>query len=208
MFITINKNYVSEITIKKSRFIASLFYVEKEEEANKLINLINKKYYDAKHNCFAYRIYDNGNIKERFSDNGEPSGTAGQPILNVLKGKNLQNVLVIVTRYFGGILLGTGGLVKAYTEVTQKVLEDIKIIKKEIGKIVKLEIKYNDLENLNYYLRQNNIKIHKIDYLENVEIYLEITNEQFENFENTQNEFNFNILKKEIVNSNEFVIVE
>ena len=114
-FVTIKDNVQFELVEKKSRFIANLFYVESTQEAENIIKDIRKKYYDAKHNCIAYRIIDNGRIVEKASDDGEPSGTAGAPMLNILQKNNLANVLIIVTRYFGGILLGTGGLVRAYS---------------------------------------------------------------------------------------------
>ena len=110
---TINQQAQAEIVEKKSRFIANVLPVSSEEEAINFINKIKKQYYDARHNCFAYII--GGNIPIiRFSDDGEPSGTAGKPILDVLLGENLENVVIVVTRYFGGTLLGTGGLVRAY----------------------------------------------------------------------------------------------
>ena len=114
-FVTIKDNVQFELVEKKSRFIANLFYVESTQEAENVIKEIRKKYYDAKHNCIAYRIIENGRIVEKASDDGEPSGTAGAPMLNILQKNNLANVLIIVTRYFGGILLGTGGLVRAYS---------------------------------------------------------------------------------------------
>ena len=114
-FITIKENISSEIVEKKSKFIANLFYVETVQEAEQIIKQINKKYFDARHNCIAYRIVEDEQIVEKSSDNGEPSGTAGAPMLNILQKNNLANVLIIVTRYFGGILLGTGGLVRAYS---------------------------------------------------------------------------------------------
>ena len=132
MFYTIKENNETKLIEKKSVFIANLYYVETEEDANLLIKQIEKKYYDAKHHCFAYRLQNNGDIIERFSDNGEPSGTAGMPILGILRGKELTNVLVVVTRYFGGILLGTGGLVRAYADSAKQVLEEINIVKKDI----------------------------------------------------------------------------
>lgn len=110
---TINQQAQAEIVEKKSRFIANVLPVSSEEEAINFINKIKKQYYDARHNCFAYVI--GGNIPIiRFSDDGEPSGTAGKPILDVLLGESLENVVIVVTRYFGGTLLGTGGLVRAY----------------------------------------------------------------------------------------------
>lgn len=115
-FRTINKNTKAEIVEKKSKFIANVFYVEKVEQAEDYIKKIKKQYHDAKHNCFAYMITDlEGNTVQKSSDDGEPSGTAGAPMLKILVEKKLSNILVIVTRYFGGILLGTGGLVRSYS---------------------------------------------------------------------------------------------
>ncbi|WP_026836012.1 YigZ family protein [Eubacterium xylanophilum] len=112
------KGGTGEIVEKKSRFIANVFPVESEEEALEIISKMKKKYYDARHNCFAYTVGDDREV-ERCSDDGEPSGTAGRPMLDVILGENLYNVLVVVTRYFGGTLLGTGGLVRAYSESTK-----------------------------------------------------------------------------------------
>ena len=122
-FITILKDETAEIVEKKSKFIANISYVENVEEAEAKIKDIKKKYYDAKHNCIAYRVIENGRIVEKASDDGEPSGTAGGPMLNILQKNNLCNLVVVVTRYFGGILLGTGGLVRAYSDATQKAIE-------------------------------------------------------------------------------------
>ncbi len=103
---------------KKSRFIANVFSVDSQQDAEAKIAEISKKYWDAKHNCYAYVIGPNGE-NTKCSDNGEPSGTAGKPILEVINGAGLTNTLIIVTRYFGGVLLGTGGLVRAYTQSAQ-----------------------------------------------------------------------------------------
>lgn len=105
MFKTIAEDISYEIMEKKSRFIANVFYVESKEEAEEKIKEIKKKNYAAKHNCFAYSIYEDGGRIDRFSDDGEPSGTAGSPMLNILNSNNLCNIVAIVTRYFGGILL-------------------------------------------------------------------------------------------------------
>lgn len=199
MFYTIENNNESKLIEKKSVFIANLYYIETEEEAMFLIKQIEKKYYDAKHHCFAYRLQNNGDVIERFSDNGEPSGTAGQPILGIIRGKELTNVLIIVTRYFGGILLGTGGLVRAYADSAKQVLEEIKIIKKDDGLKIMYEIHYNDLEKLKYYLRQNSIKIYKTEYFQNIEVYVEITNQKAEKIEKNKNELNFKILSMKII---------
>lgn len=117
----ITENSTAEIVEKKSRFIANVFYVESAEEAENKLSEIRKKYYDAKHNCYAYIIGKSGDIVKS-SDDGEPQGTAGHPMLDILKGENLTNCIAIVTRYFGGILLGTGGLVRAYSESLKKAL--------------------------------------------------------------------------------------
>ena len=113
MYKTIEKNISAELVEKKSKFIANIFYIESKEEAEEIIKNTNKKYHDARHNCYAYRVFNNEEIIEKSSDDGEPSGTAGAPMLTIISKNNLINILVIVTRYFGGILLGTGGLVKA-----------------------------------------------------------------------------------------------
>ena len=123
-FITIENNVTSEFTEKKSKFIGNLFYIESSSEAEEIIKKTKKKYFDAKHNCIAYRTIENGQIVERFSDDGEPSGTAGAPMLNILQKNNLVNVLIVVTRYFGGILLGTGGLVRAYQNSLMLAIEN------------------------------------------------------------------------------------
>ncbi len=125
---TIKEEVTAQIVEKKSKFISDLCYVSTIEDAESKIAQIHKKYYDAKHHCYAYRIQTKDGIVEKASDDGEPSGTAGAPMLNLLKKQNLSNVIIIVTRYFGGILLGTGGLVRAYTEATKEALNKAKIV--------------------------------------------------------------------------------
>ena len=106
MFLTISEGKLeAEIVEKKSRFIGTMFYVDSEEKAQTILKEIKKKYYDARHNCFAYRVMTKNGVVERFSEDGEPSGTAGGPMLNILSKNNLCNVLVVVTRYFGGYCL-------------------------------------------------------------------------------------------------------
>ena len=155
------ENYIIE---KKSKFIANVFYVENIEEAEERLKKIKKKYYDAKHNCYAYRVLENENIIERSSDDGEPSGTAGMPILDILRGQDIINCMVIVTRYFGGILLGTGGLVRAYSDASKNALEKLILIKMEDGYQVELFLSYKDFELFNYYCKKNNINVVKKEY--------------------------------------------
>lgn len=173
-FITILKNETTEIVEKKSKFISYTYYVENEEEIAEKIKELRKKYYDARHVCFAWRIVKDGQILERANDDGEPSGTAGAPILNILKKNNLCNILLVVIRYFGGILLGTGGLVRAYSEATQKVIEKSSIISKVRGIEIIIRIDYSDLEIFKYYCKNNNINITDLQYLDDVIVKIEM----------------------------------
>ncbi len=167
-FITINENVQAEIVEKKSKFIANLFYVESVEEAEKVIRETRKKYFDARHNCIAYRVIDGNQIIEKFSDDGEPSGTAGSPMLNILQKNGVANVLVIVTRYFGGILLGTGGLLRAYSDSLGAALNNAKLIKKCFGDELKVTLDYSELENFKYYCKINEIVITECNYFEKI----------------------------------------
>ncbi len=164
MFKTVESNEEADITEKKSKFIANIFYITSEEEAEEKIRQIKRKHNTARHHCYAYRIIRENEIINKSSDDGEPSGTAGMPMLNILEKNNFINILVIVTRYFGGILLGTGGLVKAYSEVTQKVIEKSKIVIEEEGIELEIELNYKDLENFKYYCNKNNINIIDVKY--------------------------------------------
>lgn len=182
-FYTISKNETTEIIEKKSKFIADIYPVKNAEEAENKIKEIKKKYYDAKHHCFAFSIIEENGITQKSSDDGEPSGTAGAPILNIIKSNNLQNVVIIVTRYFGGILLGTGGLTRAYSEAAGKVVEQSELIQKEPGMEVELEIDYNDNEKFKYYCQKNNINIIKIEYTENILYKIELNEKEYKKIE-------------------------
>ena len=179
---TIKESNMAEIVEKKSKFIANIFHIENKEEAEKIISNTKKEYYDARHNCFAYSFYDEKSMQiySKSSDDGEPSGTAGVPILSVINGNNLVNVLIVVTRYFGGILLGTGGLVRAYKEVTEKVVSNSKMYKIVEGYEVKIVIDYNNWDKFNYYCKNNGINIIKTEYFEKIECIFEISKENFE----------------------------
>lgn len=208
MFKTINKNVSAEIVEKKSKFIANIFYVETQEEAEEKVKEIKKKYFDARHNCFAYSVFTKEGIVNRFSDDGEPSGTAGGPMLNILNGRELTNLVVVVTRYFGGILLGTGGLIRAYTGATQEALSQIEEVKKDLGLEAKFQTTYPDLEKLKYYLKQNNIDITNIEYNENVEVFVDITEEKYHKILNAKEkyELNFDLTGTEILKEKYIVI--
>lgn len=126
--------------------------------------------------------------------------TAGIPILQIIEGQELCNILVVVTRYFGGILLGTGGLVRAYSEVTKKVIQNARIIEKQKGKQAKIIVKYEDIENLKYYCRKNDINIIKEEYLDNVEILIEISNEMYNKLQKDRDKFSIKMTKIDILN--------
>ena len=167
-FFSIDKNIETEITVKKSKFIANIMKVYNQEMANEKLKEIKKKYHDARHNCFAYRIYEEDNLIERFSDDGEPSGTAGSPMLNILQKNNIGNVLVVVTRYFGGILLGTGGLVRAYSDATIDAISKINLVENVLGIEAQVELEYDKFESFKYYCKKNDINIIKTDYKEKI----------------------------------------
>lgn len=139
----------------------------------------------------------NGNLAIKYNDDGEPSGTAGAPMLKILLEQNLENVLVVVTRYFGGILLGTGGLVRAYSDSMKKALEKVNFIEKAEGYQVSIEVAYQELEKVKYYLKKNNIKIEKMEYLENVELIIELTKENYKELTkiNSDKELEFSKIK-------------
>ena len=167
-FVTIKEHVTTEIVEKKSKFIANMFYIEDAQEAEEIIKKTKKKYFDARHNCIAYRVIEKERLIERSSDDGEPSGTAGAPMLNILQKNNLVNVLIIVTRYFGGILLGTGGLVRAYSSSLQKVIEESEKEKKCLGVEMQVEVEYQNFESFKYYCKINNIEVVETQYLEKI----------------------------------------
>ena len=195
-------NVSAELTIKKSKFIANIFVVKNEKEAIEKINEVSKKYFDAKHNCYAYRVYENNQVIEKFSDNGEPSGTAGLPMLDILKGQDLINVVSIVTRYFGGILLGTGGLVKAYSDTTKEALKEAKIFEVEFGNTYSISINYDEVKTFENICESNKIKILSTNYEENVEIIFETIPKKVEI---VKSKF-YNNTKIELINEN--VLIE
>lgn len=171
MFQSIENESIAEIIVKKSKFIATLYEANSKDEAEKILQNVRKKYFDAKHHCYAYIIEK----IEKCSDDGEPSGTAGAPLLALLKSANLTNVIIIVTRYFGGILLGTGGLVRAYTESAKNAIENAKIVYKDYGIQFEIEISYNNLKEILFICKNLDISIIKIEYQENVKLLLEST---------------------------------
>jgi uncharacterized YigZ family protein len=158
------KEYGShELIIKKSRFICTLRRTESEDEAQAFIEEMKKEHWKANHNCSAYLIGENNHI-QRASDDGEPSGTAGVPMLEVLKKRQLQNVTAVVTRYFGGTKLGAGGLIRAYGQVTSEALNHIGIVEKQLQQFVAVTVSYPVSGKLQNRLEESAYTIHSTDY--------------------------------------------
>lgn len=171
-----------EIEEKKSRFICNVLPVVTEEEALRFIEKTKKKYWDARHNCFAYVIGERQQV-QRCSDDGEPSGTAGRPMLDVLLGNCLSNVVVVVTRYFGGTLLGTGGLVRAYQKSTQEGLKASIILKKCCGNLVSIQTDYNGIGKLQYIAATMELHILDTEYTDKVVMKVLVPVEQQQEYE-------------------------
>lgn len=199
-FYTIDRDAEAELIEKRSKFISHLFYVETIEEAEARIKEIKKEYHDAKHNCYAYAIETrDGGIAIKYNDDGEPSGTAGSPMLKVLLEKQITNVLVITTRYFGGVLLGTGGLVRAYTDSVIKALEKVNVIKKKIGYNVEIELNYNEFEIAKRFFENLGGKLINAEFLENVKINVEIDKNSLEYVKTGHDKIGFEIKKIDIL---------
>ncbi len=162
-----------EIVEKKSRFIATVRKVESEQEAAAFIEEIRKRYWDARHNCSAFVIGGRGELT-RCSDDGEPAGTAGRPMLETLLGESLRDVAVVVTRYFGGTLLGTGGLVRAYTQAVKAGLDNCITGVMRRGMEICLRTDYNDVGKVLYILRQQELEPAESLYQQDVQLIVQI----------------------------------
>ena len=175
---TIDKFYQNQIDIKKSQFICRLYPAQTESEAKEIIAKISAEYKDATHNCSAYYVSDG----EGYDDDGEPGGTAGRPMLNVLKKNELQNSVAIVTRYFGGIKLGAGGLVRAYSKSVLETLAIAEIVEMEKYHIFNFKFDYQHIKLVDSDLRSQKIDIIDKTYDEAVNYKIAIINkERFEN---------------------------
>lgn len=164
---TLLEGGTGEIVEKKSRFIATVRLVETEEEALAFIEEMKKKYWDARHNCYVYSVGMNREYT-RCSDDGEPSGTAGRPMLDVILGEDIYNVAVVVTRYFGGILLGTGGLVRAYSKAVQEGLRGSRIIEKQYGISLEVTTDYTGIGKIQYIAGERKLPILDSEYTDKV----------------------------------------
>lgn len=176
---TLYQGTTAEVVEKKSRFIADVFPVSSEEEAIVCLEKVKKQYWDARHHCWAY-VVGAEQVLERCSDDGEPSGTAGKPILEVIKGQELYNVLIVVTRYFGGTLLGTGGLVRAYTAASREGLSHSVIITKIYGFKLKITTDYTGLGKIKYLLAQRQIHVLETLYTDVAELFILAAEEEAE----------------------------
>ncbi|MCZ3621264.1 YigZ family protein [Lactobacillus mulieris] len=162
-FLTIKEAGQNELIIKKSRFIASFARTDTKEKAEAFVKEISKKYHDATHNTYAYTIGLNDD-QVKASDNGEPQGTAGVVELRALQLMKLKNVTVVVTRYFGGIKLGAGGLIRAYSNSVTEAAKAIGVVKRVLQKELTFSIAYNRLDEINHYLEENNVFVSNREY--------------------------------------------
>lgn len=168
---TVYQGGEGEITEKKSRFIATVRPVKTEEEALAFLEEMKKKYWDARHNCYVYSIGKNREYT-RCSDDGEPSGTAGRPMLDVILGEDIYDVAVVVTRYFGGVLLGTGGLVRAYSKAVQEGLKNSTVIEKKYGYSLSVTTDYTGIGKLQYIAGERGLPILDSEYTDKVVLHL------------------------------------
>lgn len=161
---TIKEPVQSEINVKKSQFICSLFPTRTKKESKEIIQKLNQQYADATHNCTAYIVSDG----EGFDDDGEPGGTAGKPMINVLRKNELHNVTAIVTRYFGGIKLGAGGLVRAYSKSVMEAIGDAEILEIEEYEVYTITFEYSDIKLADSEVRNNKLEVIEKEYSDKV----------------------------------------
>ena len=161
---TIKKAVQSEINVKKSQFICSLFPTRTKKESKEIIQKLNQRYNDATHNCTAYIVSDG----EGFDDDGEPGGTAGKPMINVLRKNELHNVTAVVTRYFGGIKLGAGGLVRAYSKSVMEAIKESEILEIEEYEVYTITFEYSEIKTADTEVRNNNLEVIDKEYSDKV----------------------------------------
>lgn len=179
---TVLEGGTGEIIEKKSRFIATVRPVRNEEEALAFLEEMRKQYWDARHNCYAYSVGRNREYT-RCSDDGEPSGTAGRPMLDVILGEDIYNIAVVVTRYFGGVLLGTGGLVRAYSKAVQEGLSESLLIEKKKGISLKITTDYTGIGKIQYIAGEQKLPILDSEYTDRVILHLLVPSDQIASVE-------------------------
>lgn len=178
---TIVEEAQGEITEKKSRFICNIYHIESEEEIGRYVEALRKKHYQARHVCFAAVLGDEGEVK-KYSDDGEPSGTAGRPMLDMLTGRGLTYVLVCVTRYFGGVLLGTGGLLRAYTDALAAALEEAGVVQKRLCRTVQCLVDYQTEGKIKYKLDSYEAKVVNEEYSDKVNMTVSLPDSYTDSF--------------------------
>lgn len=186
----------AEHIVSKSVFLATIAHIESENEAKAFIDKIKKEHYDARHNCYAYVLKQSGG-KTKCSDDGEPAGTAGRPILDVLEKNGLTDTIIVVTRYFGGILLGAGGLVRAYSTAASKVVSSCEICTMQLCEVLEIEADYKEAEILKKTIEKSNIYINSVIYSEKVVFELNIPFNDVDTFLETI-KYKNNIISKRI----------
>ena len=194
---TIAKAVESEINVKKSQFICHLFPTKTKKESKEIILKVNERYNDATHNCTAYIVSDG----EGFDDDGEPGGTAGKPMINVLRKNDLHNVTAVVTRYFGGIKLGAGGLVRAYSKSVLEAINEAEILEVELYDVYTLVFEYSDIKLADGEVRNNNLEVTAKDYSDKVSY--DVVSKDFRDiekiFEKYNGKINVNFKNKEVL---------
>lgn len=179
-YLTIKTQATSEYVEKRSKFLGAAFPCKTEEEALGILEKLRSKYWDARHNCFAF-VVDEGRTS-RFSDDGEPHSTAGKPILEVINGKGLKNVLVVVTRYFGGVLLGTGGLVRSYTEAAKEALENAETVEMIPCTVFEVICEYQDHSTL-LKITENTARVINTQFTDKVSLTFALKDQDIADFE-------------------------
>ena len=179
-YITVSGESVGEYSEKRSRFIATLRHTETEEQAAAFLAEMRSKYWDARHNCYAYSV--SGGTLKRFSDDGEPHGTAGKPILDIIEGSGLTDITVVVTRYFGGVLLGTGGLVRAYSSAAREAVANAERVRMTPCTVYKARCGYSELERLTKLITDCGGRVENTVYTENAELEFYLENSACEDF--------------------------
>ena len=196
-FYSVDSIYEEIVVINKSKFITTLIPIESQEDAQKNIEIINKKYSDATHNCYAY-ISNEIATEQRFSDDGEPQGTAGIPMLEVLKKRKMYMTLAVVTRYFGGIKLGAGGLVQAYSSCVANALNNASIVENVMSHLVEIKTNYSQYKKLEEIIKNQNGEIINIIFDEDVIISAIISLDDYKKAEENIIDFSLGQAKIEI----------
>ncbi|MBS7344967.1 MAG: YigZ family protein [Caryophanon sp.] len=186
-YLTVKGYGESEITISKSRFLTYVSRAETEQEALSFIDAIKKKHPQATHNCSCYLIGEHDSI-QKANDDGEPSGTAGVPMLEVLKKQHLKDTVVVVTRYFGGIKLGGGGLIRAYGKATTEGIDAAKVVERKMHALMKVSVDYTWLGKVENEVRSSHYTLEKIDYLEAVDVFVYVEKKDVDTFTNWMTE--------------------